>query len=75
MKQKNKPTDSLHNYVKYSSLGIQMLVIILLGVFGGRWIDHALALQKPVFTAILALISVFFAIYYAIKDFLKQKKE
>jgi len=49
-----------------------MLVIILIGVFGGFKIDHWLQ-TKPIFTVILSLISVVLAIYYVTKDLLKKK--
>jgi hypothetical protein len=63
----------LKNYAKYSSIAFQMLVIILLGVFGGYKLDQYLELKFPVFTLVLSLASVALAIYYAIKDFLKNK--
>ncbi len=62
----------LNNYVKYSSIAMQMLVIILLGVYGGYKLDELLNIKFPVFTIILSLISVSLAIYVAIKDFIKK---
>ena len=62
----------LNAYARYSSIAIQMLVIILIGVFGGFKIDHWLQ-TKPIFTVILSLISVVLAIYYVTKDLLKKK--
>ena len=51
-----------------------MGAIIFLGMFGGIKLDQALGLKKfPVFTLVLSLASVFLAIYFAIKDFLKKK--
>ena len=65
--------DSLKNYARYSSLAIQMLVIIFLGVFGGYKLDQWLE-TKPLFTVILSLSGVTVAIYQAVKDFIKIKK-
>lgn len=48
-----------------------MLVIILAGVFGGLKLDQWLKLKLPVFTVILSLLSVVFAIYYVVRDLLK----
>ena len=62
----------LNIYARYSSIAIQMLMIILIGVFGGFKIDHWLQ-TKPIFTIILSLISVVLAIYYVTKDLLKKK--
>jgi hypothetical protein len=50
-----------------------MIVIILLGVFGGMKLDKVLRLGFPLFTVLFSILSVFLAIYYAIKDFLKIK--
>jgi len=61
----------LNNYGKYSNLAFSMIAIILIGVFGGVKLDEWLELTFPVFTVILSILSVFLAIYYAIKDFIK----
>ncbi|MFO8128308.1 MAG: AtpZ/AtpI family protein [Bacteroidales bacterium] len=63
----------LKNYGKYSSIALQMLVIILLGVFGGYKLDEWINTGFPVFTLLLSIISVALAIYVAIKDFIKFK--
>ena len=62
----------LSAYARYSSIAIQMLTIIFLGVFGGYKIDYWLQ-TKPVFTVILSITSVVLAIYYVTKDLLKKK--
>ena len=67
-----KPKPPLNNYVKYSSLAIQMVVLIVIFVWGGRKLDLLLSLKFPVFTLILSIAGVFVAIYFAIKDFLKK---
>lgn len=70
--QKNKPkTDPLKDYAKYSNIGFQMIVTILLGVFGGIKLDAWIKTGFPVFTLVLTVLSVILAIYIAIKDFLK----
>jgi hypothetical protein len=52
-----------------------MAVIITLGTLGGRWLDqHAPISKIPLWTLILSLLSVFAAIWYFIRDFLKPKK-
>lgn len=75
MKKLNQKKKSLENYGKYSSIALQMLAIILLGVFGGIKIDEWLGLEFPVFTLIFSLLSVILAIYYVIKDLLKNNKK
>ncbi len=63
----------INSFVKYSSIGFQMLAIILLGVFAGIKLDEFLNLDFPIFTLVFSLLSVFLSIYYAVKDFLKIK--
>jgi F0F1-type ATP synthase assembly protein I len=68
-------SSSLKFYAKYSSMGIQMLVIILIGVFGGYELDKLVKGNLPYFTVSLSIISVFIAIYLAVKDLLRTKKK
>ncbi len=72
IKKKKKQLD---NYARYTGIGFQMLVIILIGVFGGVKLDQWLDLNVPVFTIFLSILSVILAIYYAVKDFLKMDKK
>ena len=70
-KEKQQENSGLGNFAKYSGLGIQMVVIILITVWGGTRLDKLLEFEKPVFTVILSLLGVFAAIYTAIKDFIR----
>ncbi len=70
--KKEKNRNPLKEYAKYSSIGFQMLVIILIGVFGGMKLDEIITgIDFPIFTIILSLIAVVLSIYYAVKDFIK----
>jgi F0F1-type ATP synthase assembly protein I len=69
-----KKKKSLDSYTRYSSIAFQMLIIILIGVFGGIKLDAWLKLSVPVFTIILSLLSVILAIYTVTKDLLKPGK-
>ncbi len=74
---KNNESDSkntLKSYAKYSSIAVQMLAIILLGVFVGVKIDKWIRWEFPVFTALFSIISVVLAVYYVTRDFLKKDK-
>ena len=70
-KKKNQPDDR-NSYMRYATMGTQMLVVIGLGVFGGYHIDKWLELKIPVFTLLLSLLSVAAAIYLSVKDFIKK---
>ena len=65
----------MDNYARYSSIAFQMLVIILLGVFGGLKLDQWLKLKTPVFTVILSVASVALAIYYVTRGLMKEGKK
>jgi ATP synthase protein I len=69
--EKNQENNGLKDYARYTGLGVQMIVIILVCVWGGIKLDKLLGLQSPVFTIILSLLGVFAAIYTAVKDFIK----
>ncbi|MBE9480504.1 MAG: AtpZ/AtpI family protein [Bacteroidetes bacterium] len=70
LKSKKKLFDS---YARYSTIAVQMLVIILVGVFGGIELDKLIKLEFPVFTVVLSILSVILAIYYVTKDLIKKK--
>lgn len=72
--QKRQPPkrEKLNNYARYSGIAIQMLVIILAGVYGGKKLDEWLNTKKPVFTAIFSLLAVVISIYMVIKDISKK---
>jgi len=67
----NKKKKYLNSYAKYSSIAMQMLVIILLGIWGGVKLDELVNFEFPLFTVLLSFISVSLAIYVVIKDLIK----
>ncbi len=70
-KKNNK--NKLKDYVKYSNIGIQMMLIIILGTFGGFKLDEYLNWGFPLFVILFSLLSVAIAIYISIKDVIKKK--
>lgn len=58
-------------FIKYSSMATQMAVIIVAGALGGIQLDKYLETQTPWFTGGLTILSVFLAMYFAVKDLLK----
>lgn len=70
MKQQ-KGKNKFKAYAKYSNMAMQMIVIIVLGTFGGFKLDELLDWGFPVFTVVLSLASVVIAIYISVKDLLK----
>jgi len=70
-KSEKKPK-KLPDYAKYSAMGLQMLVIMLAGAFGGNYLDKYFSSPYPVFTLVLTLLGVAAAIWYFVKDFIKK---
>ena len=63
----------LSNFAKYSTMGFQMAITIAAGVYGGMKLDQYTQWVKfPVFTVSLSLLSIFAAMYFAIRKVLKK---
>jgi len=65
-----KPKKKLDDFIRYSSLAFEMIIIMGIGVFAGIKIDSWLRLSFPAFTLGLMILSVIGAIYHAIRKFL-----
>lgn len=73
MEEKNKKDSPLKFYAKYSSLALQMIVIIVAGAFGGKALDEWLKWEFPVFTLVLTLLAVIASTIYGMREIFKQK--
>lgn len=69
-----KKKKSLENYTRYSSIAFQMLIIILIGVFGGIELDKWMKFPFPVFTIVLSILAVILSIYTVTRGLLKPSK-
>jgi len=70
LKNDNKDK-SLKFYAKYSTLALQMIVIIVAGAFGGKELDAWLNWDFPVFTLVLTILAVAGAVFYGIRGLIK----
>lgn len=73
-KKEKQPPKPLNAYAKYSSLGIQMAIIIGGGCYGGYKLDEYYKNTNSVFTIIFSLLSIGLAMYVVIKDVIKSSK-
>ena len=73
-KPDRKPQKPLSAYAKYSSLGVQMAVIIGGGCYGGHKLDEYYQNKTPVFTIVLSLVAIAIAMYIVLKDLIKPNK-
>ncbi|WP_421921103.1 AtpZ/AtpI family protein [Marinifilum sp.] len=71
--KENKKKKQLSSAIKYSGLAFQMIVVILLVLYAGIKLDEYLQKEFPLFTFIGAILGVFLALYFAVKDFIKMK--
>ncbi len=67
-KKIKKTNERAQNYVRYSAVGFQMMGIILVGVFGGYYLDRYLGWKFPLFTLLLSLLSIAAAMYFLFKE-------
>ncbi len=62
----------LKEYAKYSSLIVQMIAMVALGIWGGTKLDKLLEMKTPVFTISLTIFTSFAAIWYLFRTLLKK---
>ncbi|MCK3683730.1 AtpZ/AtpI family protein [Maribellus sp. YY47] len=72
-KQSNKSKNTFDNFVRYSSLGFEMMAIIGGFTFLGYKIDQWMKNDFKGFTLTLAILSVIVAIVYGTRSLLKKK--
>ena len=74
MEQKNKNIKSgFDNFIRYSSLGFEMMAIIGIFTFAGYKIDQWMENDFMGFTFGLMVLSVILAIFYGTRRLLKKK--
>ena len=66
------PSKPLNAYMRYSGLGMQMAVIICLGVWGGQRLDAHYQTKEPLFTVFLSLFAVIVSLIYVIRGLLRK---
>ncbi len=61
----------MQGYAKYSGIAVQMIVILLLGVFAGKWLDGHFATETPWFTIVGSLLAIVLALYLPLRDLMR----
>jgi F0F1-type ATP synthase assembly protein I len=54
-------------YVQFSGLAIQIVVMVVLGVLAGKWLDEKMGNVKPLATIFFTLFSIIASLYYLVK--------
>ncbi len=63
---------AMNAYAKYSSLTIQVILLVVLGGWGGRELDNWLNLSFPFFTLLLIIVGAVTGFYYLFRTLLKK---
>lgn len=66
------PQEWMRNYVRYSSVFLQLIFTIVAGVFAGYKMDGWLR-TKPIFLITFTVVFSILAFYIAIREFLRKK--
>jgi uncharacterized membrane protein len=66
MVQNNK-NDYLRAYAKYFSLTFQMIILIVMGGFGGKALDNYFHLESHIFAIILIILAAILSFYLFFK--------
>ena len=66
--QEEKARRKFDAYLKYSGMAFQMGIIILVGTYTGKLLDEHFQTERPYLTVLLALFSIFAALYISLKD-------
>ncbi len=65
----------VNKYVKFSGMAFQMLVIIIVGVVLGQWLDKKYPNENQLFTIIFSLLFVILALYYVVSKIISNQKK
>ncbi|WP_313383661.1 AtpZ/AtpI family protein [Chishuiella sp.] len=70
--KKERNTDGVNQYLKFSAMGTQMAITIALFAWFGNYLDKKLETSKPLWTAGLSLLGVFVSLYLMLKQLPKK---
>ncbi len=73
MNLQNKNKNKFDNFIRYSSLGFEMMAIIGAGTFGGYKLDQWMKNEFKGFTLGFMILSVIMAIFYSTRNLLRKK--
>lgn len=59
------------DYARYSGIAIQMIAILLIGAYAGRWLDAHFATATPYFTIGVTLLAIALALYLPLRGLMK----
>ena len=72
MDENDNKNQWMKTYARYSGLGLQLLMSILLGFFLGQQVDKWLGLETPWFTILFIFIFFLASMFYLVKSLFKK---
>ena len=72
MKKSDDKFGYLQTYAKYFSMTFQMIVLIVMGGFGGRALDNLFLFNKPVFAVIFIILATVLSLFLFFRTILKK---
>lgn len=63
------------NLIKYCSLGVELVVILCLAAWLGRWLDEKYNVEKGLFTIFLMLFALVGSMYRVIKSLMNEQNK
>ncbi len=68
LSEKNKPKSPLNQFIRFTSLGFEMMAMILICSLVGNFIDGKAETSRPYYTLLLMLFGVFASMYRLFKS-------
>ncbi|UTA66804.1 MULTISPECIES: AtpZ/AtpI family protein [Emticicia] len=70
--QEDNNSNNSRTWLKFTQIGLQMILTIGLGTWFGYWLDNRSDSKTPVYTLILSLTSIGVSLYNVIRQLPKQ---
>lgn len=75
MKSWKDNKNKFNNYIKFSSLALQMGVLITICALTGRWLDEKQVNTFPIWTLTFILLAIFGSLYKIIREVIRMGKD
>ena len=63
----NNKNNNQNNYIRFTTLGFQILITVGIGVLVGQWLDQRYPNKNSIYTIICSMFMIMLAMYQVIK--------
>ncbi len=67
-KSKSSHKSNAYSVLKYSGMAFEMVILLLIAVWIGRWLDNKISLEQPIMTILLILLAAGAFLYRLVRD-------